>query len=317
MTTTESATVESSTDDVVVAVDLGGTLTKIAYVRRDGSATDVRRLDTVLDDHGAVPPEWLAGLVNEASTARPELSVVGYGLVAPGIIDEAAGVVRVAPNVGWRDVPIRRVLDSRTGLPGAVGHDVRGGGLAEWRLGRGVGHDDVLFLALGTGIAGASIVDGRMLEAGGYAGEIGHLHVSVADQHCACGAYGCLETIASAAGVARSYQRTAGLQRTASEVADLARRGDQAALQAFAVAVTGLSEALAAYAALLAPELVIIGGGLSGAADLIMDEVTQALDDRLSFHRRPRLVTATLGSDAGVRGAGLLGWDHVIDEGIA
>ena len=226
-------------------------------------------------------------------------------------------MVRVAPNVGWRDVPIRQVLDSRTGLPGAVGHDVRGGGLAEWRLGRGVGLDNLLFLALGTGIAGASVVDGRMLEADGYAGEIGHLHVSVADQHCACGAYGCLETIASAAGVARSYQRTAGLQRSASEVADLARHGDQAALQAFAIAVAGLSEALAAYAALLAPELVIIGGGLSGAADLIMDELTQALDDRLSFHRRPKLVTATLGSDAGVRGAGLLGWDHLIDEGIA
>ena len=75
--------------------------------------------------------------------------------------------------------------------------------------------EELLFLALGTGIAGASIVDGRMLEAGGYAGEIGHLHVSVADQHCACGAYGCLETVASAAGVARSYQRTAGLPRSA------------------------------------------------------------------------------------------------------
>ena len=108
---------------------------------------------------------------------------------------------------------------------------------------------------------------------------------------------------------------TTGLRRSASEVADLARSGDQAALQAFAVAVAGLAEALAAYTALLAPELVIIGGGLSGAADLIMDELVGALDDRLSFHRRPRLVIAALGSDAGVRGAGLLGWEHVIDEG--
>ena len=125
-------------------------------------------------------------------------------------------MVRVAPNVGWRDVPIRQVLDSRTGLPGAIGHDVRGG-----RAGRvaprAVASATTTSCSspLGTGIAGASIVDGRMLEAGGYAGEIGHLHVSVADQHCACGAYGCLETVASAAGVARSYQRTAGLQRSA------------------------------------------------------------------------------------------------------
>ncbi|HEY5981106.1 MAG TPA: ROK family protein [Microlunatus sp.] len=316
MITTERPTGGGSAAEAVIAVDLGGTLTKIAYVARDGAATDVRRVVTEIDGHGAVAPAWLAALVREARTARSDLEVVGYGLVVPGIIDASAGVVRVAPNIGWRDVGVRRVLDTETGLPGALGHDVRAGGLAEWRLGRGVGRDDLLFLALGTGIAGASIVDGRMLEAGGYAGEIGHLHVSVADQHCACGAYGCLETIASAAGVARSYQRTAGLQRSALEVAELARRGDQAALQAFAVAVAGLSEALAAYAALLAPELVIIGGGLSGAADLIMEELTQALEDRLSFHRRPQLAVATLGSDAGVRGAGLLGWDHVINEGI-
>jgi glucokinase len=310
-------TTDEPAAEVVVAVDLGGTLTKIAYVARDGTATDVGRVDTLIDDHGAVPPEWLAGLVIEASRARPDLRTVGYGFVAPGIIDVAAGVVRVAPNVGWRDVAIRQVLDTATGLPGAIGHDVRAGGLAEWRLGGRAGADNLLFLPLGTGIAGAAVVDGRMLEAGGYAGEIGHLHVSVADHHCACGAYGCLETVASAAGVARSYQRTAGLRRSASEIADLARRGDQAALQAFAVAVAGLAEALAAYAALLAPELVIIGGGLSGAADLIMDELAQALDDRLSFHRRPRLVTASLGSDAGVRGAGLLGWDHLIDQELA
>jgi len=301
--------------EVVIAVDLGGTLTKIAYVTRDGSALTVNRVETKIDDHGSVPPEWLAGLIIESSRAGGDVRAVGYGLVAPGIIDASAGIVRVAPNVGWRDVPIRHVLQTETGLPGTIGHDVRAGGLAEWRLGGRADIDNLLFLPLGTGIAGAAVVDGRMLEAGGYAGEIGHLHVSVADQSCACGAYGCLETVASASGVARSYLRTTGIRRSALEVAELARQGDQAALQAFAVAVAGLAEALAAYAALLAPELVIIGGGLSGAADLIMGELVQALDDRLSFHRRPRLVTAALGSDAGVRGAGLLGWDYLINEG--
>lgn len=157
--------------EVVVAVDLGGTLTKIAYVTSDGAATDVHRVDTRLDERGSVPPEWLARLVVD-SAARPGVRPVGYGLVAPGIIDAEAGVVRVAPNVGWRDVPLRQVLDAGTGLPGTIGHDVRAGGLAEWRLGDVAGASDLLFLALGTGIAGASVVDGRMLQAGGYAGEI-------------------------------------------------------------------------------------------------------------------------------------------------
>ena len=297
--------------EIVVAIDLGGTLTKIAYVSATGDSTDVRRVETRIDEQGAVPPAWLAGLISEAARARDDLTAVGYGFVAPGIIDTAAGVVRVAPNIGWHEVPIRELLDAQTGLTGAIGHDVRAGGLAEWRLGAHPEAENLLFLPLGTGIAGAAIVDGRLLEAGGFAGEIGHLHVSVADQHCACGAYGCLETVASAAGVARSYRHTTGFRRSASEVAELARHGDQAALQAFAVAIAGLAEALAAYAALLAPEVVIIGGGLSGAADLILDELAEALDDRLSFHRRPRLTVASLGSDAGVRGAGLLGWEHL------
>lgn len=294
-----------------MAIDLGGTLTKIAYVTAAGDITDVQRVETRLDERGAVPPAWLAGLIKGAAQARADLTTVGYGFVAPGIIDARVGVVRVAPNIGWRDVPIRDLLDAQTGMSGAIGHDVRAGGLAEWRLGAHPHVDNLLFLPLGTGIAGAAVVDGRLLEAGGFAGEIGHLHVSVADQHCACGAYGCLETIASAAGVARSYRHTTGFRRSALEVAELARHGDQAALQAFAVAIAGLAEALAAYAALLAPEVVIIGGGLSGAADLIMDELAEALDGRLSFHRRPQLTVASLGSDAGVRGAGLLGWDHV------
>ncbi|MDN5760878.1 MAG: ROK family protein [Microlunatus sp.] len=305
----------ASAAEAVVAVDLGGTLTKIAYVARDGTASDIHRVDTLRDEHGVVPPEWLAGLILQTAETRSDLHVVGYGVVVPGIIDMAARSVRVAPNVGWRNIPLGQVLDIETGLPGGIGHDVRAGGLAEWRLGEAAGVDDLLFLALGTGIAGASVVDGRMLQVGGYAGEIGHLHVSVADQHCACGAYGCLETVASAAGVARSYQHTCGVGRSAYEVAELARRGDQAALQAFAVANAGLAEALAAYVVLLAPEVVIIGGGLSGAADLILPEVQQALEDRLSFHRRPRLAIGTLGSDAGVRGAGLLGWDHHLREG--
>lgn len=300
-----------SADEVVVAVDLGGTLTKIAYVTSNGSASDVRRLPTTIDHRGSVPPAWLAGLITEAARAAGDVRVVGFGFVAPGIIDVAAGIVRVAPNIGWRDLAIRRLLQDQTGLPGVIGHDVRAGGLAEWRLGGRAEVRNLLFLPVGTGIAGAAVVDGRMLDADGYAGEIGHLHVSVADQPCTCGAHGCLETVASAAGIVRSYHRTAGLRLGAHQVADLARQGDQAALQAFAVAVAGLAEALAAYAVLLAPQVVIIGGGLSEAADLIMDELRLSLDDRLSFHRRPQLVTATLGSDAGVRGAGLLGWDHL------
>jgi len=317
--------------EFVVAIDLGGSLTKIAYVAERGRPGPPDRLRTPLADGSDALVGWLADQITTYAVARPDEACVGFGIVVPGIIDTATGVVRAAPNVGWYDVPLRQQLTRLTGLPGAVAHDVRSGGLAEWRRGAGQGVQDLLFLPLGTGIAGAMVVDGRMLDAQGYAGEIGHVRVQAArDLDCACGQVGCLETVASAAGVARSYARlTAGQGQSrpvdveghpaepderpadAARVADLARAGDVAALTAFAIATEGLTEALLVYLTLLGPELIVIGGGLSGAADLFVPQLDAAIRSRVAFQRIPTIVTAALGADAGVIGAGLVGWDHV------
>lgn len=295
----------------VVAVDLGGTLTKIGRAAADGTIGDVRRVSSVRDDGGDVSVNWLAGMINDVIGTDPG-GCVGYGVMVPGIIDSARQTVRAAPNTGWFDVPLGKLLDEATGQSGVIGHDVRAGGLAEWRLGSGFGVDNLLFLALGTGIAGAAVVDGRMLEAGGYAGELGHIRVTAASEHrCACGLFGCLETVASAAGIARSFHRTVGRTLDTREIAAWARAGDQAGLQAFAVANAALVEVLALYVGVAAPEVVVLGGGLVAAADLMVPALISGLDDRLSFHRRPRLVTASTGADAGLIGAGLAGWDRV------
>ena len=172
-------------------------------------------------------------------------------------------------------------------------------------------------LPLGTGIAGALVVDGRLLEADGYAGEVGHVRVAAAgDRSCACGQRGCLETVSSAAGVARTYAALAGPGPTgipfaAHEVAERARGGDRAAAEAFTRAADGLTEALLLYLTLLGPELVVVGGGLVGAADLLLPRVRDQLGARVAFQRVPEIVPGRLGADAGVIGAGLLGWDHV------
>lgn len=306
-----SQTPHARTEDFVVAVDLGGTLTKVAYAQTDGALHGIERRATHLADGGLGLVGWLGAQITELATAG-EGTCVGFGVVVPGIVDAATGTVKTAPNVDWYDVPLRERLTALTGLPGAVAHDVRSGGLAEWRLGGEAAATDLLFLPLGTGIAGAMVVDGRMLDAAGYAGEIGHIRVAAAgDIVCACGQVGCLETVASAAGVARTYLREApdaAATVSARDIADLARTGDPAALRAFAVAVDALTDALVVYVSLLGPEVVIIGGGLSGAADLLLPPIETALTDRLSFQRRPRLVTATLGADAGLIGAGLVGW---------
>lgn len=298
--------------DYVVAVDLGGTLTKIAYADRDGPTGPATRLRTVALD-GQVSISWLAGVLSAAVRDRPADRCLGYGVVVPGIIDVPAGVVRAAPNVGWYDVPLRDRLTAATGLPGMVAHDVRSGGLAEWRVGAGRGVANLLFLALGTGIAGAMVTDGRLLDADGYGGEIGHTAVpAAAGIDCLCGQHGCLETVASATGVSRTYGRLGGsAPLDAQAVAELTRAGAQPAKAAYALAVQALTEALLTYATLLAPELVVVGGGLAGAFDLIGPPVEDGVAAAMTFQRRPRLVPAQLGPDAGVIGAGLVGWDLV------
>ncbi|SDR85777.1 glucokinase [Friedmanniella luteola] len=300
--------------DYVVAVDLGGTLTKVAHADADGTVSGVVRLPTQLVD-GQASVSWLASVLDDAVAARPAGTCAGFGVVVPGIIDVPRGVVRAAPNVGWYDVPLRLQLSQLTGRTGTVAHDVRSGGLAEWRIGAGVGARNLLFLPLGTGIAGAMVVDGRLVDADGYAGEIGHIAVPAAgDAVCLCGQRGCLETVASAVGVVRTHARLAGTVLDAREVAELARAGDPAARQAFDVAVAALVEALTTYATLLGPETVVIGGGLAGAFDLLGPPVTSGLDARMAFQRRPRLVPARLGADAGVIGAGLVAWDLIRED---
>jgi glucokinase len=295
-------------DDFVVAVDVGGTLTKISYTDRSGAASEVWRRTTERSSD-AVSLPWLAGLIREFAASRGGTDCRGFGIAVPGIVDTMRGVVRAAPNLGWVDIALRDDLCRLSGLPGQVGHDVRLGGLAEWQLGAGVGSANLMFLALGTGIAAALVVDGRLLEADGYCGEIGHLTVEAGRGiACPCGRVGCLETVASASGLSRGYRRLTGETVTASEVADRARSGEPAAAQAFALVTEALAEALDAAVTVLAPELIVIGGGLSGSLDLFAEPLSRRLDNGLTFQRRPRLAAARLGADAGVIGAGILGW---------
>lgn len=299
----------------VVAVDLGGTYAKAALAAADGTLTAEQQVRTPVGDGPDSLVDWLAERIGVLAEGAVE-PVPGFGVAVPGIVDAARGHVIAAPNVGWYDVDLLTRLEAATGLRGIVAHDVRTGGHAEWRIGAGQGVDNLLCLPLGTGIAAAVVVDGRMLEAGGYLGEIGHLPVPAASAvRCACGATGCLETVASAAGVRRTFLRLTGVNETGGpdtrEIADLARSGDQAAGQAFAVAGGALAEALRVAITLFGPERVVLGGGLSGALDLLLPSLESGLWPLLTFQRRPEVVPARLGARAGVIGAGLVGWEHL------
>jgi glucokinase len=305
----------------VVACDVGGTGIKAGLVDRAGRVSHARTVPTpIVDGDGDATAkavlDRVAELVADLGGAALDgggRAPAGVGVIVPGLVDAAAGMARYSENLGWRDVPFTARLTETTGLPVAFDHDVRAAGAAEQRLGAGRGHRDVAFVPIGTGIAAALVLDGRPYAGGGWAGEIGHIDVG-SGLPCPCGATGCLETIASAAAIARRYTERSG--RTVGGALEVAGRldsgsgsGDPDARAVWDEAVDALAFVLAVTAAVAAPELIVIGGGLSGAGDVLLAPLRREVAARVTPpQRQPELVRAVLGDQAGLLGAALLAW---------
>lgn len=291
----------------VLAFDVGGTDIKSALFDADGTAIGLRRTPTpeARGDRTAVLIERLGVLADELAAAHPEVEPRAVGLVVPGIVDADAGLGVFASNLGWQNSPIRDLAAARLGLPVAFDHDVRAASWAEHRLGAARSYADAIVLVIGTGIAGALLVGGTPYTAGGYAGEIGHAPISDGPV-CACGARGCLEAVASAGAIARRYREATGIAPDgAKDVIARAAAGDEIAAGIWDSALDALTMSLAQLTAVVAPEAVVIGGGLSRAGGALFDELRRRLRDRLSFHRIPALVPAELSGNAGILGAAL------------
>ncbi|MER7891788.1 ROK family protein [Micromonospora sp. NPDC094482] len=302
----------SDGDDVVVALDVGGTGMKCALVRPDGRTVHTERHPTGADrGPTAVVDTILEVAEGLAGKARADgRTPLALGVAVPGVVDEGRGVAVWSANIGFRDVPLRDLAVARLGLPTALGHDVRVGGLAEARLGAGRGAGHVLFVAIGTGIAAAHVVDGAAsVGAHGAAGEIGHILVRPDGPRCGCGRPGCLEAIASAAAVGRRYAELTGVPADAAEVAERAAAGEPAAVRIWQETVAALADGLATGQALFDVATIVLGGGLAQAGARLLDPLRAALHERMTFHREPRLVAAALGDEAGCLGAALLALD--------
>ncbi|CAL9459934.1 Glucokinase [Streptomyces sp. enrichment culture] len=299
----------------VIALDVGGTGIKAALVGAGGELLHRARRATGRErGPGAV----VTGVLDFAAELRalgadrfgePARAV---GLAVPGIVDERHGTAVYAANLGWRDVPLRALLAERLdGLPVALGHDVRTGGLAEGRVGAGRGADRFLFVPLGTGIAGAIGIDGRV-EAGahGFAGEIGHIVVRPRGEPCPCGQRGCLERYASAGAVGRAWAAACGdADADAADCARAAQSGDARARRVWRDAVEALADGLVTALTLLDPRTLIIGGGLAEAGETLFTPLRDAVRRRVTFQKLPEIVPAALGDAAGCLGAGLMAWD--------
>jgi glucokinase len=300
-----------------VALDIGGTTIKAALVDRDGTVMARLRRPTPPHDNG--PDEVLAEIlatIDELTGSAPRSDGVrAVGLVVTGIVDERRGMAVHSQNVGWRNVPVKSLVEQATRLPVGFGHDVRAGTLAEWRLGAGRGLEDLVFVPIGTGVSAGIVVQGRLVTGGGYAGEIGHVDVGHGVP-CTCGGRGCVEAVASAAAIARRYTAASGRPVAgAREVAERMAAGDPTARQIWNDATEALALALAWTSVVLAPQAILLGGGLARSGSLLFEPLGQALGRRLGVVRRPQLVPATLQDDAGFLGAALLAWEALGQTG--
>ncbi|GGQ87803.1 ROK family protein [Streptomyces althioticus] len=301
----------------VIALDVGGTGMKAALVGADGELLHQARRPTGRERG---PDAVVEGILDFAAELRAHgirahgEPASAAGVAVPGIVDEAEGIAAYAANLGWRDVPLRALLAERLGgVPVALGHDVRTGGLAEGRLGAGRGADRFLFVPLGTGIAGAIGIDGKV-EAGahGFAGEIGHIVVRPGGAECPCGQRGCLERYASASAVSRAWaEASGGPDADAADCAKAVASGDERAVRVWQEAVDALADGLVTALTLLDPRTLIIGGGLAEAGETLFTPLREAVRRRVTFQKLPSLVPAALGDTAGCLGAGLLAWDLI------
>ncbi|MGN9842368.1 ROK family protein [Nonomuraea sp. H19] len=284
--------------EYVAAVDVGGTTMKGGLVAREGTIISFDRRPTPRaegpDRVIAAISAFVADLCRPRSGTRP----VAVGLAVPGLVTDTHAVFSAA--FGWRDVPLSAFTD--VALPVALGHDVRAA--AEAELVHGAGGRDVLFLPIGTGIAGACVLSGSLYGgAGGWAGQIGHIPVRPDGRACGCGQRGCLAAYASAKAIADRCGET-----SAEAVVRRVAQGDDRAVEVWDEAVEALALALATYTMVLDPAAVVIGGGLSLAGESLLVPLRARLAARLAFRPAPEVRASALGVRAGVMGAGLLGW---------
>ncbi|MFG2791590.1 ROK family protein [Streptomyces sp. NPDC048419] len=298
----------------VIALDVGGTGMKAALVAADGQLLHQARRATGRERGPDAVVEGILDFAAELSAygaGRFGEPAAAAGVAVPGIVDADRGIASYSANLGWRDVPLRDRLSARLGVPVALGHDVRTGGLAEGRIGAGKGADRFLFIPLGTGIAGAIGIAGRV-EAGahGFAGEIGHIVVRPGGSPCPCGQTGCLERYASAAAVSEAWATACGdPEADAADCAKAVASGDPNAVRVWQDAVDALADGLVTALTLLDPRTLIIGGGLAEAGETLFTPLRDAVRQRVTFQKLPSIVPAALGDTAGCLGAGLLAWD--------
>ena len=298
-------------------VDVGGTTCKLGLFETNGTLIDKWEIPTNTDNNGeSIPRDIVAAVHNkmvEKGLTKDDVEGIGIGL--PGAVTED-GVVNKCVNLGWGVVPIVAQMEELSGLKVRAANDANIAALGEAWMGAGKGCHSVVMVTLGTGIGGGVILNNRILTGfNGAAGEIGHIVVNEDEiLQCNCGNHGCIEQYASATGIVMMAHRH--LDRSgkpsalrdmgdfsAKDVFDQAKAGDELAKEVVHQVCYLLGKMIATVCNVINPEIVLIGGGVSKAGQIIIDEIKEGFDAGI-FHAcaNTKITLATLGNDAGIFG---------------
>ncbi len=308
-----------------IGIDVGGTKVAALRVARGGGILQRTTVPTPADDVEAT----LGAMVDTAKQLVTS-DVLAIGVGAAGIVDATQGVLRFAPNLAWRELPIAQRMREALGLPCQVDNDANVAAFGEYRFGAGRGYRHMLLVTVGTGIGGGIVSDGKLYRgAHGFAAEIGHTIVEPGGPLCGCGNRGCWEQVAAGRAIDR-LGREAAREHPLSILARLAggdpeavngevvtaaaQGGDDVAKSVLAEAGRRLGEGIAGLVNVLDPQVVVVGGGAIVAGDLLLDPARAAFTEAVEApEHRPRvpIVAAELGNDAGAVGAAALALEEL------
>lgn len=302
-----------------IGIDIGGTKIAGALVDDAGQIVRDARVATPAGNSEAII-DAVVGLVEELSRGE---EVIGVGVAAAGFIDADQANIVYAPNLSWRNEPAKSKLEARLSIPVIIENDANAAGWAEFRYGAGRGSKHMTMLTIGTGVGGAVIVNSQMLRGGfGVAGELGHIRVVPNGRLCGCGAYGCIEQYGSGTALLRAARELADsdepsgarlreLQAAAGtlsgeQVYQAILEHDPGAISILNELGAWLGQTIASLSAVLDPEVVVIGGGVSAAGELLLEPIRTAFLANMpakGFRPELTLKVAEFVNDAGVVGA--------------
>jgi len=305
-----------TSDRYSIGVDIGGTQLRAALYPEEGMAP-VQLATTPTQGPEGEPLDRLLGLIGSILPASGRVAKIGVGVAGP--INPVSGVVYRCPNIsGWECLPLAEIIEKRFGIPTALGNDANLAALGEWKYGAGIGHHDLVYLTISTGVGGGVISGDRLLVGGrGIAAEVGHITVDPDGPLCGCGHRGHLEAFSSGTGIVNYIREElergrpsilAGMeeQLNAAQVADAADAGDPLAAEAYQRAGTYLGRGVADMLHLYDPTIVILGGGVIRAGDLILRPMRAAMETSVmspQYLENLVVTTAQLGGQAGLIGA--------------